>query len=162
VQQGAVDVVSGLGQALGDALSGTASFSDSLVKTVLTGVGQVAVQLGKILVASGLGIEALKVSLKTFTGVGAVVAGLGLIAIGTFASSAAASIGNKAGGGGAAISSSVASSPRSNFTPTTAPGASAQTSSTYVHKIQITAAGPDLAGVLVLETDRLGRVTGRR
>jgi hypothetical protein len=59
-----------------------------------------ATQLGGILLAAGLGIEALKVSLSTFTGVGAIAAGLGLLAIGGIAKGAAANIGKSAGGAG--------------------------------------------------------------
>jgi hypothetical protein len=47
--------------------------------------------------SAGLGIEALKASLVTFQGAGAIAAGLGLLAIGGIAKGAAASLGKSAG-----------------------------------------------------------------
>lgn len=161
LKAGIMDLVSGVASAFGDALAGTASLGDALMKAVLQTVGKVATQLGQILVASGLGIESLKTALKTFTGVGAVVAGLGLIAIGGFASAAASKLGSSTGGSVPSISTTPASQPRS-YTPTTAPGAATGSPAvTNIHKVQFELTGSTLRGALNIETDRLGRVLGR-
>ncbi|MVN78918.1 tape measure protein [Hymenobacter sp. HMF4947] len=97
VKAGVMDLAAGISTAFSDALSGTQSIGDSLLQTLLSTVGTIASELGGILLASGLGIEALKVSLANFTGVGAIAAGLGLLAIGGIAKGAAANLGKSAG-----------------------------------------------------------------
>jgi len=100
VKAGIMDLASGISSAFSDALSGTQSIGDALLQTLLSTVGTVATELGGILLASGLGIEALKVSLATFTGVGAIAAGIGLLAIGGIAKGAAANLGKSGAGAG--------------------------------------------------------------
>jgi tape measure domain-containing protein len=100
VKASVIDLASGISEAFANATSGMQGIGDSLLQTLLSTVGNLATQLGGILLAAGLGIEALKVSLSTFTGVGAIAAGLGLLAIGGIAKGAAANIGKSAGGAG--------------------------------------------------------------
>jgi hypothetical protein len=100
VKASVMDLASGISEAFANATSGMQGIGDSLLQTLLSTVGNLATQLGGILLAAGLGIEALKVSLATFTGVGAIAAGLGLLAIGGIAKGAAANIGKSAGGAG--------------------------------------------------------------
>ncbi len=109
VKGGIMDLASGISSAFSDALTGTQTLGDALLKTLLNTVGHLATELGGILLASGLGIEALKVSLKTFSGVGAIAAGIGLLAIGGIASAAASNLGKSAGSG------SIASAPKTNY-----------------------------------------------
>lgn len=92
-----MDLASGISDAFASALSGTQNIGDALIQTLLSTVSNLATQLGGILLAAGLGIEALKASLATFTGVGAIAAGLGLLAIGGIAKGAAANLGKSAG-----------------------------------------------------------------
>ncbi|MGI4822245.1 MAG: tape measure protein [Janthinobacterium lividum] len=94
-----MDTFSGISTAFADATSGVQDIGSSLMQTLLGTVGNLATELGGILLAAGLGIEALKVSLATFQGVGAIAAGLGLLAIGGIAKGAAANLGKSAGGG---------------------------------------------------------------
>ena len=105
VKASIMDLGAGISDAFDSALSSTQSIGDSLLQTLLGTVSNLATQLGGILLAAGLGIEALKVSLATFTGVGAIAAGLGLLAIGGIAKGAAANLGKSAGSGGAGASS---------------------------------------------------------
>jgi len=104
-----MDLASGISSAFSDALTGTQSIGDALLQTLLQTVGKLATELGGILLASGLGIEALKVSLATFSGIGAIAAGIGLLAIGGIASAAASNLGKSAGSG------SIASAPKTNY-----------------------------------------------
>jgi TP901 family phage tail tape measure protein len=119
VKSAVMDLAGGISDAFADALSGTQSIGDGLTKTLLSTVGNLATELGSILLASGLGIEALKVSLKSFTGVGAIAAGLGLLAIGGLAKSAMSNLGKSGGGAMAAPGGSLAARPPSSFTQST-------------------------------------------
>lgn len=143
VKAGISDLASGISSAFSDALSGTQSIGDALLQTLLSTVGNVASELGGILLAAGLGIEALKVSLATFQGIGAIAAGIGLLAIGGIAKGAAGRLA-KSGGAGASLGSTAS-------TPSPSRNTAAQ-------EIKIVAEfrlrGPDLVAV--------GRVAGYR
>ena len=100
------------------------SFADSLASMMFTGegfsnfgaqllssLGDLAVRMGRIILAAGIGIDRLRESLKSLSGAPAIAAGLALIgigAIGKAASSALNSVGNSMGGGGGSIGSPVA------------------------------------------------------
>jgi hypothetical protein len=94
-----------LGEGLGKALGGgdMQGFFDS----ILQGFGGFIQQMGAMLIAYGVGMEAFK---KAFVNPGAaIIAGAALVVIGS-AIKAASSHPNVGGGGGAAVSSSVGSS----------------------------------------------------
>lgn len=109
VKASVMDLAVGISTAFADATSGLQGIGDSLLQTLLSTVGNLATELGGILLAAGLGIEALKASLASFTGVGAIAAGLGLLAIGGIAKGAAANLGKSAGSAGGGSSSPAAS-----------------------------------------------------
>lgn len=76
-----------------DSLMGLEEFNaGSLLKALLTPLADMAVREGEILVASGLGIEAIKKALESLNGLAAVTAGLSLIAVGTAAKSGLAAL----------------------------------------------------------------------
>ena len=76
-----------------DSLMGLEDFNaGSLLKALLTPLADMAVREGEILVASGLGIEAIKKALESLNGLAAVTAGLSLIAVGTAAKSGLAAL----------------------------------------------------------------------
>lgn len=80
-------------QTIMDSLMGLESFNaGSVLKALLTPLADMAVQEGKILVASGLGIEAVKKALESLNGVAAITAGAALIAVGTAAKSGLAAL----------------------------------------------------------------------
>jgi tape measure domain-containing protein len=115
LQSGIVDLAAGIADAISGAVQGTASLGDGLLQVLLGTIGTVATKLGEILLASGLGIEALKAGLAAFTGIGAIAAGIGLLAIGGLAKGAAANIGKSSGSPAYAPSSNYsASAPASN------------------------------------------------
>lgn len=96
--------LSGLGQALGTAISG----SQDLGKALLGVLGNVLVQLGEMILAAGIGVEAFKASLESLQGPVAIAAGLALIALGTAISASISNLGSSAGSSG---SSSIPTSP---------------------------------------------------
>ena len=76
-----------------DSLMGLEDFNaGGLLKALLTPLADMAVREGEILVASGLGIEAIKKALESLNGIAAVTAGLSLIAVGTAAKSGLAAL----------------------------------------------------------------------
>jgi hypothetical protein len=99
-----MDLASGISTAFTDAISGTQGFGESIASALLSTIGDLAIKLGGIILTSGLGIEALSTSLKSFTGLPAIAAGIGLLAIGGIAKGAVANLG-KTGTGSSPIGS---------------------------------------------------------
>lgn len=88
-------------QELMDQLAGLSEANPGAIfQALLTPLADMAVQEGKILMASGLGIEAIKSALESLNGVAAIAAGAALIAIGSAAKSGLAALaqGGSAGG----------------------------------------------------------------
>jgi DNA-binding ferritin-like protein (Dps family) len=91
------NALSGIGQAMGAAISGSANLGQALLSVL----GSVLVQLGEMILAAGIGVEAFKASLESLQGPVAIAAGLALIALGTAISSSISNLGaNPTGGGG--------------------------------------------------------------
>ena len=110
-----------LGQMFNDAI--TYSFSDgiqtlidgmmsieginggAIVASLLAPFGTLAIQLGEIAIAAGIGIEAIKKTFETMNPVAAIAAGVGLIALGSLIKGAVKNLGSNMGrtaSGGAA------------------------------------------------------------
>lgn len=94
--------LSGIGQALGSAISGSETLGAGLLKVL----GGVLVQLGEMLITAGLGVEAFKESLKSLNGYVAIAAGVALIALGTAISSSISSLGGGGRSGGSSAKTS--------------------------------------------------------
>ena len=77
------DVAFSLGEQLGNALSG-AGFS---IKSILMPVADALIQFGKLAIQTGFAAESIKVALKSLGGVGAIAAGVALVALGTIVKS---------------------------------------------------------------------------
>lgn len=84
---GLANMISGFAQAAGK--------GEDVGKALLGGIGNTLIQLGGMLVVTGIGVEAFKKSLQSLQGIPAIVAGTAMIAAGAAFASAA----NKAGGG---------------------------------------------------------------
>ena len=91
-------LATGIGSALGQAISGGGNLAQKLSQVVLTTIGGMAVQLGKLAISIGLAVEGIRQALKSLNPVAAIAAGIALIALGSFAKSQASKI---ADGGGA-------------------------------------------------------------
>ena len=98
ISGGLNQLATGIGEALGRAMSDGGNLAQNLSKVVLTTVGGMAVQLGKLAVSIGLAVEGIKKALKSLNPAVAIAAGIALIALGSFAKSQAGKIGE---GGGA-------------------------------------------------------------
>lgn len=100
LQGGLQDLAAGIGGALGQAVATGASVSQTLSKVLLGTLGGMATQVGKLAIGVGIAIEGIKKALQSLNPIVAVAAGIALVALGAFASSRAAAIGQGGGGGG--------------------------------------------------------------
>ena len=94
------DLAVGIGQSLGKALSGGGNLAQSLSQVVLGTIGNMAVQMGKLAISIGVGVEAIKKALQSLNPAVAIAAGIALVALGSFAKAQAGKIGGGGGGGG--------------------------------------------------------------
>jgi TP901 family phage tail tape measure protein len=101
----------GIGQALGKALSEGGNLTQKLSKIVLTTVGNMAVQLGKLAIAIGIGVEGIKKALQSLNPAVAIAAGIALVALGSFARSQAGKIGSGGRGATAFANGGIVSGP---------------------------------------------------
>lgn len=92
----AAGVATSMGEFVGALLSGTAGASD--VGSFLLGtLGSVLTQLGQIAIQIGIGLKAIKTALKSLNPIVAIAAGVGLIALGAFFKNAASKTADSGG-----------------------------------------------------------------
>lgn len=96
--------ISGIAMAFGAAISGSADFGDALLSTF----GGVLVQLGEMLITTGLGVEAFKLSLESLNGAVAIAAGVALVALGSAMAGSIKSLGKNPKGGSTSSRSGLA------------------------------------------------------
>jgi hypothetical protein len=147
-----------IGEAIGGAiLSGTnvlAAAGQALLKTL----GDFVAQYGQIIVLKGIADIAFG---NIAQGIAEIAGGTALIAAGTIVGGLASGSSSGGGGGSGSINTTPASS--RSYSPSIAPAAVAQqVATTNSHTVEFELAGNTLRGALEIETDRLGRVTGRR
>jgi hypothetical protein len=94
------DALSGLGYALGSAISGSQDLGEALLGVL----GKVLTQLGEMILTAGIGVEAFKTSLESLNGYVAVAAGIALIALGSAISGSISDLGSNPTGGGSGSS----------------------------------------------------------
>lgn len=82
LQQGILNTISGTIQRIGASLVQGGKAFDDFGKFILGLLGDLAIQIGTMMIGLGIGIEQLKVSLASFSGAGLIAAGVALIAIG--------------------------------------------------------------------------------
>ena len=78
-----VGTFSGIGDAIGEALSGGQNVLEGLSQTLLSSLGSVLTDLGKLAIATGVGIKAIKTAFKTLNPLVAIGAGVALVALGS-------------------------------------------------------------------------------
>jgi len=106
-------VTSGLSAAfatLGTSIADGGNVMNEVGKSLLSSLGGVMIQLGELAIATGVGIKAIQVALKSLNPAVAIAAGVSLIALGSFVKGKAASI-----GGGSDASSGRSASPIPRF-----------------------------------------------
>jgi hypothetical protein len=88
---------SAIGQGIGDALTG-GGFA-AIFKGIFNVVGSAMQSLGEALLATAIGLKAIKAAFKTLNPAVALAAGIGLIALGAVIKNTVGNIGGRAGGG---------------------------------------------------------------
>jgi hypothetical protein len=83
VENTLTEVAFALGEQLGNALAG-AGFS---INMILMPIADALIQFGKMAIAAGFAAEGIKIALESLGGVGAIAAGIALVALGTFVKS---------------------------------------------------------------------------
>ena len=138
-----IGAFSGIGEAIGTALSEGKNLGNELATALLSSVGSLLVQLGQLAISIGVGLKAIKAALTSLNPVAAIAAGVGLIALGSLFKGASKKIGGSIGGGsntGFSTSTSTQTSSGGSFTS----GFSGNGGGTVVFEI----AGTKLVGVL--------------
>lgn len=152
IQSGVVNGLTSAMEALGNSLIDGSNGIEAVGAVLLGSFGSILVDLGKMAVASGIAIEAVKAALTTL-GPFAIPAGLALIAIGSVFKSGASKLGKSMGsGGGASGYSSNSVSSSSNAMPNYFQGAYSNN-----NKVVFEIEGSKLKGVL----DRTNRKDNR-
>jgi len=99
INDGIINGLGAFGAGIGELIAGTASIGD--VGNMLLGVlGGVLGQLGQLAIGTGIAVEAIKKALTSLGGVGAIAAGIALIALSKVVSSKAGGLTRGGGGGG--------------------------------------------------------------
>ena len=106
IRGGIVDTFGGLAEAIGGALGAGDNVIKSVGASLLSSLGGVLVDLGKLALSVGIGLAAIKKALQSLNPAAAIAAGIGLIALGSFFKGAASKIGNSMGSGSSGYSSS--------------------------------------------------------
>lgn len=104
VNQGISQTLSGIGNAIGTALSSGANIADAIGNVLLGSLGGILTQVGQMAIAIGIGLEAIQIALKSLNPFVAIAAGIALVALGSYFSSQSQAIGNSMGSGGSSSS----------------------------------------------------------
>lgn len=151
-----VETFAGLGNAIGNALATGGNILEAVGKSLLSSLGGVLTEMGKMAIQVGVGLLAIKVALKSLNPAVAIGAGVALIALGSFFSAKSSSLSGSIGGGASSASGSGANN--SSFT-SSGFGSSNQGGGTVVFEIS----GQKLIGVLsntINGNKRLGGTIG--
>ncbi len=99
---GVQNIFGGLGAAIGDALASGGNIMEAAGAGLLSSLGAMLVDLGKMAIGVGITLEAVKTALRTLNPFAAIAAGVALVAIGTAFSKGAQSLagGSSVGGQG--------------------------------------------------------------
>jgi hypothetical protein len=137
------DTFASIGFAIGDAIANGSSVLEAVGGALLSSLGGLLVEMGKMAIQVGVGLLAIKTALKSLNPAVAIGAGVALVALGSFFSSKARAIGGGIGGGGGVSGGSGSDANNSSFTSS---GFSSRSSEggTVVFEI----AGQKLVGVL--------------
>lgn len=148
--QGLGDGISNLANSLGEAMANGGNFIQSIGKSLLSTIGDIAIQLGKSAISIGVGMIAIKAAFKNPAT--AIAAGVALVALGSFIKGTVAKIPEGGGNSG-------------NYSTSNGGSGGAYTSSSTVYQnggfngeVVFKINGYDLIGVISKNQDRLTRL----
>lgn len=153
INSGISSTFANLGQAIGQGLASGGNILESAGLSLLSSLGGILTELGKMAIGVGVGLLGIKAALKTLNPAVAIGAGVALVALGGFVSSKASGISTSIGSGSTSISSGADySSPASS-------GGSYSSSNSGGGTVVFEISGQSLIGVLsntVNKNTRLG------
>lgn len=160
IQGGIVDTLSGLAEVIGTAFATGGNVISAVGKSLLSTLGGVLVELGKMAITTGVGILAIQTALKSLNPYVAIAAGAALIALGSAVKGSVKGLGQSASGGGSSSAGNIStgasySSPASNSF-SGGGSSSASGGGTVVFEI----AGDKLLGVLQNSLNKNKRLGG--
>jgi hypothetical protein len=110
------DTFANIGFAIGDAIANGGSVLEAVGVALLSSLGGLLVEMGKMAIQIGVSLSAIKTALKSLNPAVAIAAGVALVALGSFFSSKSKSIGNSIGGGGGVSGGSGSGANNNSFT----------------------------------------------
>ena len=97
-----VNTFAGIGEAIGNAMSGAGNLGKNLTKVLLGSIGNLLQQLGKLAIKAGITLKAVKIALENLRPEVAIAAGIAAVAVGKAFSNSAARLGGSTGTGSVA------------------------------------------------------------
>ena len=136
----------GIGQAIGEAMANGGNLMSGLGKALLSNVGSLLTQLGKMAIGVGVGIKAIKAALQTLNPFAAIGAGVALVALGSAFSAGASKIASS--GGGSSGNGGTPNGGADRFSPRSSNSSSVSSSGGGLQNVVFEIQGTKLVGVL--------------
>jgi hypothetical protein len=102
LSQGAQDILTGFGEMIGS-MAMSNDGAGNIGKMLLSTIGGIVMQLGKMAIGIGVGMLGIKAALQSLNPLAAIAAGVALVAMGSMFKNASSSMGSKIGGGGSKV-----------------------------------------------------------
>lgn len=106
IKSGIDSSIGGLGEAIAGSLTANENIIGAIGASLLSSLGGIMVELGKMAIMGGVTIEAVKKALTTLQGFGAIAAGAALVAVGSMFKAGASNLASSMGGGASMASQS--------------------------------------------------------
>lgn len=159
LQGGLTNVAVGVGEAIGQIMLNAGGI-ELVGAALLSGIGSLAIDLGKLAIATGIAVSGIKAALETLNPVVAIGAGIALVALGSAVKGAASKIG---GGGGGSLPKAPSAPSASAYrapSPTSANGPTAATVQNNTTVLQLMVNSGAILQELEIKQTRDGRILG--
>lgn len=147
IKGGIVETLSGLGDAIGTAFSTGQNVISAVGKSLLSTLGGVLVELGKMAITTGIGILAIQTALKSLNPYVAIAAGVALVALGSAVKGGVKNLGSSASSGAGSSTGNISTGASYN-SPASSTSSNTGTSSFGGGKVVFEISGQKLIGVL--------------
>ena len=111
INGGLQNIASGIGAALGSAITGGGNLAGKLSKVILGTIGSMAMQLGKLAIGIGITLKKIQIAFKSLAPGVAIAAGIALVALGSLFKAGASKIGSGGGRATAFANGGIVSGP---------------------------------------------------